>query len=142
MSTGCRPLSGDVLISKDGSVGRTAIVNTDRDFVVSSSLVIIRPKIEMITSEFLNFNLQSAFVQETLLMLMHGAGLRRVSVNKNANLPVLLPPIEEQKDIVKYLEKKCSDIEKDITKRRTIVEDLFMYKKSIIFEVVTGKKEI
>ena len=142
VSTGCRPLSGDVLISKDGSVGRTAIVNTDRDFVVSSSLVIIRPKIEMITSEFLNFNLQSAFVQETLLMLMHGAGLRRVSVNKNANLPVLLPPIEEQKDIVKYLEKKCSDIEKDITKRRKIVEELFMYKKSIIFEVVTGKKEI
>ena len=75
-------------------------------------------------------------------MLMHGAGLRRVSVNKNANLPVLLPPIEEQKDIVKYLEKKCSDIEKDITKRRTIVEELFMYKKSIIFEAVTGKKEI
>jgi len=142
VSTGCRPLSGDVLISKDGSVGRTAIVNTDRDFVVSSSLVIIRPKIEMITSEFLNYNLQSTFVQETLLMLMHGAGLRRVSVNKNANLPVLLPPIEEQKDIVKYLEKKCSEIEKDITKRRTIVEELFMYKKSIIFEVVTGKKEI
>ena len=142
VSTGCRPLSGDVLISKDGSVGRTAIVNTDRDFVVSSSLVIIRPKIEMIISEYLNFFLQSAFVQETLLMLMHGAGLRRVSVNKNANLPVLLPPIEEQKDIVKYLEKKCSDIEKDITKRRKIVEELFMYKKSIIFEVVTGKKEI
>ena len=142
VSTGCRPLSGDVLISKDGSVGRTAIVNTDRDFVVSSSLVIIRPNIEMITSEYLNFILQSAFVQETLLMLMHGAGLRRVSVNKNANLPVLLPPIEEQKDIVKYLEKKCSDIEKDITKRRTIVEELFMYKKSIIFEAVTGKKEI
>ena len=142
VSTGCRPLSGDVLISKDGSVGRTAIVNTDRDFVVSSSLVIIRPKIEMITSEYLNFVLQSAFVQETLLMLMHGAGLRRVSVNKNANLPVLLPPIDEQKDIVKYLEKKCSDIEKDITKRRIIVEELFMYKKSIIFEVVTGKKEI
>ena len=142
VSTGCRPLSGDVLISKDGSVGRTVIVNTDRDFVVSSSLVIIRPNIEMITSEYLNFILQSAFVQETLLMLMHGAGLRRVSVNKNANLPVLLPPIEEQKDIVKYLEKKCSDIEKDITKRRTIVEELFMYKKSIIFEAVTGKKEI
>ena len=54
---------------------------------------------------------------------MHGAGLRRVSVNKNANLPVLLPPIEEQKDIVKYLEKKCSDIEKDITKRRTIHQE-------------------
>ena len=58
VSTGCRPLSGDVLISKDGSVGRTVIVNTDRDFVVSSSLVIIRPNIEMITSEYLNFILR------------------------------------------------------------------------------------
>lgn len=41
--TGCRPERGDVLFSKDGTIGRTVVVRTNREFVVASSLIIIRP---------------------------------------------------------------------------------------------------
>lgn len=57
-------------------------------------------------------------------------------------LPVLLPPIEEQKEIVEYLDEKCSEIDKLIVKKEELLADLEDYKKSLIYEYVTGKKEV
>ncbi|MGN1064090.1 MAG: restriction endonuclease subunit S [Thermoguttaceae bacterium] len=141
VSTGCKPQIGDVLISKDGTVGKTVIVNEERDFVVASSLVIIRPKQEMISSEYLNYFLQSKTVQDTLLLLIHGAGLKRVSVAKNANLTLLLPDKEEQHEIVNYLNDKCKAIDLLILKKEQYLLELDSLKKALIFEYVTGKKE-
>lgn len=142
VKNGCKPKIDDVLISKDGTVGKTVVIDFDRDFVVASSLVIIRPNTELITPYYLDYNLQAKFIQEQLVMLMHGAGLKRVSVEKNANLPVLLPPLEEQKEIAAYLDAKCSEIDKLIVKKEELLTDLESYKKSLIYEYVTGKREI
>ena len=55
---------------------------------------------------------------------------------------VLLPPIDEQKKIAKYLDDKCSVIEKLIIKKQKKIELLQKYKQSLIYEYVTGKKEV
>ncbi|MEY8412571.1 restriction endonuclease subunit S [Lachnospiraceae bacterium 62-26] len=57
-------------------------------------------------------------------------------------LPVLLPPIAEQKKIANFLDKKCSEIDKLIAKKEELLADLESYKKSLIYEYVTGKKEV
>lgn len=57
-------------------------------------------------------------------------------------LPVLLPPIEEQQEIADYLDKKCSSIDKLISNKEKVIEKLTIYKKSLIYECVTGKREI
>ncbi len=57
-------------------------------------------------------------------------------------LPVLLPPIEEQQEIADYLDKKCSAIDKLISNKEKVIEKLTIYKKSLIYECVTGKREI
>ena len=142
VSTGCKPQKGDVLISKDGTIGKTVIIQDEKDFVIASSLVIIRPDLKKITSEFLNYALQSSLVQETLLLLMHGSGLKRVSVKKNSNLIIFVPSMEEQKSISDYLDKKCTAIDTAIEQKQKLIEKLTEYKKSLIYEVVTGKKEI
>lgn len=142
VATGCKPQIGDVLISKDGTVGKTALVAIDRDFVVSSSLVIIRPRQEAILSSYLNYSLQSKTLQEKLVLLMAGTGLKRVSVAKNANLQILVPNISEQHEIVAYLDKKCSEIDSLIASKEKFITELESYKKSLIYEYVTGKKEI
>lgn len=142
VSTGCKPQKGDVLISKDGTVGKTVIIQDEKDFVIASSLVIIRPDLGKITSEFLNYALLSSLVQETLLLLMHGSGLKRVSVKKNSNLIIFVPRMEEQKSISDYLDKKCTAIDTAIEQKQKLIEKLTEYKKSLIYECVTGKKEI
>lgn len=58
------------------------------------------------------------------------------------SVPVLLPPNEEQRVIAKYLDKKCTQIEKIINDKEILVQRLSEYKESIIFETVTGKKGV
>ena len=55
---------------------------------------------------------------------------------------VSVPPIEEQQEIADYLDRKCSEIDSIIEKRERMIELMTEYKKSLIYECVTGKKEI
>lgn len=57
-------------------------------------------------------------------------------------LPVLLPPLEEQEEIADYLDVKCGEIDALIAKKEAFVEEMEAYKKSLIYEYVTGKKEV
>ena len=53
-----------------------------------------------------------------------------------------VPLLEEQYQIANYLDKKCSAIDKSIEQKQAIIEKLKEYKKSLIYEVVTGKREV
>ncbi len=57
------------------------------------------------------------------------------------SMPVLVPPMDEQKEITDYLDKKCAEIDLLITKKTNLLTELENYKKSLIYEYVTGKKE-
>ena len=57
-------------------------------------------------------------------------------------LQVVLPPLEEQKRIVEFVDSKCSDIDRLIALKQQKIESLKDYKKSVIYEAVTGKTEI
>ena len=58
------------------------------------------------------------------------------------DIPVVMPPIEEQREILDYLDSKTAEIEKLIAKKEQLLAELESYKKSLIFEYVTGKKEV
>ena len=57
-------------------------------------------------------------------------------------MPVLVPSKEEQKEIAKYLDQKCGDIDNLILSKEKVITELESYKKSLIFEYVTGKKVV
>ena len=58
------------------------------------------------------------------------------------SIKVVVPPLEEQKEIVGYLDAKCAEIDGLIAKKEQLVKELECYKKSLIYEVVTGKREV
>ena len=58
------------------------------------------------------------------------------------SIKVVVPPLEEQKEIVGYLDAKCAEIDGLIAKKEQLVKELESYKKSLIYEVVTGKREV
>ena len=51
-------------------------------------------------------------------------------------------PFKEQQQIADYLDKKCSEIDKAITGKEQLIEKLTEYKKSLIYECVTGKRKV
>ena len=57
-------------------------------------------------------------------------------------MPVLVPEKKEQKEIASYLHKKCSDIDALVAAKEKLISELENYKKSMVYEYVTGKKEV
>ncbi|GHT67293.1 hypothetical protein FACS1894110_12510 [Spirochaetia bacterium] len=57
-------------------------------------------------------------------------------------IPVIVPTLSEQQAIVAYLNKKCATIDKTIAERQGLIEKLTEYKKSLIYEAVTGNVEV
>ena len=57
-------------------------------------------------------------------------------------MPVLVPNNAEQKEIAEYLDKMCSKYDRLISAKETIISELETFKKSLIYEYVTGKKEV
>ena len=73
-----------------------------------------------------------------------GAGVRQgLNWSEVRSLRIIAPKdISEQQQIADYLDQKCSEIDALITKKEQLVEELETYKKSLIYEVVTGKREV
>ncbi len=68
--------------------------------------------------------------------------MQNISVSDFINNYVTVPPLDEQKEIVHYLDQKCSVIDNLIAKKEKYLLELENYKKSLIYEYVTGKKEV
>ena len=65
-----------------------------------------------------------------------------ISATEIGDVQILLPPIPEQEFIAKMLDSKCTQIDSLIAEKESLIADLMEYKKSLIFEVVTGKRRI
>ena len=137
VANGCQPPTGSVLLAKDGTVGRTAVVY-DNDYVVLSSLGILTPS-NTVLSKYLKYLLDSDSLQAQMQLAMAGSALRRITITKICKFVGLLPPLNEQQVIIFYLDEKCSDIDRLIEMKQQKIEKLKDYKKSIIYEAVTGK---
>ena len=71
-----------------------------------------------------------------------GAGVRQgLNWDGLKNLQITIPSVSEQQEICNYLDKKCSEIDTLISKKEQFITELESYKKSLIYEYVTGKKE-
>lgn len=67
-------------------------------------------------------------------------GLQNLSNSNFYSVKILHPSLDEQKEIVEYLDERCKQIDSLITEKQSLIADLEAYKKSLIYEVVTGKR--
>lgn len=72
----------------------------------------------------------------------YGTKMPRANADYIKNMFVSIPKLDEQKEIVNYLDQKCAEIDTLIAKKTTLLTEFETYKKSLIYEYVTGKKEV
>ena len=70
------------------------------------------------------------------------ATIQNIGADKYNNYLLPMPPLTEQRAIADYLDEKCAAIDKMVAEKNASIADLEAYKKSLIFEVVTGKREV
>lgn len=78
-------------------------------------------------------------LQRTCNYIRDGQDLR---YSNFVQVPLVVPQLGEQEEIAKYLDKKCAEIDTLIAKKAALLENLEAYKKSVIYEYVTGKKVV
>ena len=140
--TGCRPMAGDVLFSKDGTIGRTALVTEDREFVVASSLIILRPNADAVMPAFLYSLLQSSFIVKQVECFVKGAGLPRLSIQNLLKVLGVFPPKSEQAEIVATLETLARDCKDLIAMSTRAIALLRERRAALISAAVTGKIDV
>lgn len=130
----------DIIFCLRGSVGKCAINRTLSCGTVASSLATIRPK--DIHPKYLLYFLLSNVASIQTAVFMNGTCAANLSAENVANYYITLPRSTEQKEIADYLDAKCAEIDGLIAKKEQLVKELESYKKSLIYEVVTGKREV
>ena len=136
---------GDIVLVKDGAgIGKCAKIDSlpYETATTNGSLAVISSTVEKLDYNYLYFYLQSAMFQNYILRIMNGMGVPHLSQEELRKIKIPFPPINEQIEIAKYLEKKRNDIDMAILEKIQQLETLEQYKKSLIYEYVTGKKEV
>ena len=137
------PRKNDVLLCCVGTVGRCMIYTEDTPIAFQRSILFLRCDEKTIIPKMLFYCLQSnsTLVQERMAITKSAQeGLYQGSV---AELRIAFPKnIDMQQKIVSYLDTECMEINAVIADKKVQLETLAEYKKSLIYEYVTGKKEV
>ncbi len=136
---------GDVLATKDSEtpddIGIPALVIEDLDNVVCGyHLTHIKPL--KVKGEFLFRFLQSQYLRSYFEVSANGVTRYGLGVDKFNSALILYPPIEDQIQIVQYIEKETARIDTKVAKTKKLIELLKEYKTALISEVVTGKVKV
>lgn len=134
---------GDILFTCTGKlveeIGKSIVYLGSGKCLAGGDIIIMSHKQN---PTFLNYALNSAYAQaqkscdKTKLKVVH------ISADDICNIAIALPPIFEQQEIANYLDKQCSKIDKLISDKAQLLYELENLKKSLIYEYVTGKKEV
>lgn len=135
--TGCRPFAGDVLFSKDGTIGRTVVVSEEREFVVASSLIIMRPDHDLLDSGYLHYLCESSLVRSQVEQFVKGAGLPRLSIQNLLRVVGVFPGVTEQVAIAAFLDRETAKIDALIEEQQRLIALLKEKRQAVISHAVT-----
>ena len=129
-----------IMISLNGSYGKVCLY---RYFPMllgkSAGYITLLPSINR---RYVRYYLSSTPAQIIMTLSLNGTTIPNLSLNTLYNFPTILPSASEQAEIADYLDAKCAEIDGLIAKKEQLVKELESYKKSLIYEVVTGKREV
>lgn len=110
---------------------------------ISSAYVMLFPNLQMVYPKFYRWLFKSSVyinaLQSTSNMVRDGQAMR---YSNFAQVRLYALPFEEQEEISVYLDAKCAEIDRLIAAKQQLLTELESYKKSVIYEYVTGKKEV
>ena len=134
----------DILLNiTGGSIGRCCIFPKNLERAnVNQHVSIIRVKKSIFLPEFMHYYWLSKLGHFSIHFYQTGGNREGMTADAIKNSPIPLIPIDEQKEIIDFLDCKCHEIDILIEKKEKILAELEIFKKSLIYEYVTGKKEV
>ena len=142
LSSKIRVSKGDVIFARYATIGTVCFVDTEDNILVSYACLIIKPNSSLLYGEFLFYYLKSTAFLEEIKQYIKANTQANVGLDSVSKAKIALPSVHEQQKIVEYLCDKCKKIDALIAKKQQYITEIENYKKSLIYEYVTGKKEV
>ena len=135
--------SGDVLIAKRGEIGKVYLVpNVDCPMTLAPNTYLLKLRQRVIDNRYFHYFLTSEMGRMQLVLNNKSTAIGAIYKDDVKSISILLPSLREQQDIANHLDTKCTEIDNLISIKLSKIDSLKEYKKSIIYEYVTGKKEV
>lgn len=134
----------DVLIATTGGgvLGKVYCLEIDRALFASTDVGVISVNSERYESRLLYYFLSVNYENINGTMATGSTNQTHLQMRAFSDMQIPLPPRKEQVELVRHLDQRVKDIDDAIASKRQIIDELKAYKKSLIWEAVTGKREV
>ena len=133
----------DILFARSGgTVGKSFIFDEKYGRCAFAGYLIKACVNDMMNAKYVYYFTQTTCYDEWKKQIFIQSTIQNIGADRYSQLQLCIPPLSEQQSIASYLDEKCSEIDSLISIKQSKIESLKEYKKSIIYEYVTGKKEV
>ena len=133
----------DIVYGREGERwGLACLVPESNKYCLGQRMLQFRCKNELLLPHFAVWALNSKYIYLQGSVDTIGSTSPHVNISTVQNFLMPVPQICEQQEITEYIDKKMLQLDKDLLHRNTLIRKLIGYKKSLVYEVVTGKKEV
>jgi len=136
--------AGDVIFPIVGSLCRAMMLSADDPCgIINQRLAKFRVDTDQVLEDYFMWLFgRSEFYKQHLEVSCRGTIIVNLTKSIVGSMPFPLPPLKLQNEITDYLDRKCAAIDRVVAEKEALIADLEAYKKSLIFETVTGKREV
>jgi type I restriction enzyme S subunit len=142
LSDKSKPLRGDLLLTKDGTLGRVTVFDGAHVTCISQSIALLRLMQEKVCSDFVSISLMGASYQTKMLFDAGGTTIKHIYISVLSKMNIALPGIEEQKEIVLALKNRLLRIDQLADKAQSVSILLQERRTALISAAVTGKIDV
>ena len=136
-----QPQHGDIFFTREAPMGEACLVPDADNLCMGQRVMFFRP-LDGSDPRYILYSIYGPLAREYIDSKNKGSTVGHLKLGQVASLPLFYCPPREQSEIANYLDKRCGAIDKVVEKKAEIISRLTDYKKSLIYEVVTGKKEV
>lgn len=136
-----RPRAGDLLLTKDGTLGRVA-VHDGRPACINQSVALLRPDYRFLKSDFLCGLIQASRYQAKMIFDAGGTTIKHIYITILAKMNVAIPPLDEQKALLNYMNEEIGRFDRLTSKAEQVVVLLQERRSALISAAVTGKIDV
>nr|WP_208492116.1 restriction endonuclease subunit S [aff. Roholtiella sp. LEGE 12411] len=137
LSIRCKPEKGDLLYSKNGTIGVPRIVDWAFDFSIFVSLCLIKVRKQKLNVEFLQYYLLGKLTETQINIGAKSNTVSNLHLDKIKEFWTTLPPLDEQEAIARFLDYKTKQIDGLIKKKETLIQKLDEKRTALISHAVT-----
>ena len=142
LSPKSRPEKGDLLITKDGTLGRVALVRDDEEICISQSIALLRVNPDEIHPEYLEALLSAQAYQDKMIFDAGGTTIKHIYISILARMNLSIPPRSEQEEICDFIDARSSYFDRLDNQAQSAVTLLKERRTALISAAVTGKIDL